>query len=123
MFDTNALPEWVLWIGGGVGVAVSTIVLKLGLKSGEAAGDRTEPVRLDGALVDSVSVRQLAGSVEGLSLTMRELDKRLGERARETGHNAAQHAETLGDLMHDLSREVQELRLELRQIRAELSRG
>ena len=122
MPDANSLPEWVLWIGGGVGVAVSTVVLKLGLKSGEARGGTSEPARLDAALVDGVSVRHLAGSVEGLSTTMRELDKRLGERARETGHTAAQQTETLGDLVRDLAREVQELRLELRQIRSELSR-
>ena len=122
MFDANALPEWVLWIGGGVGVAVSTVVLRLGFKSGERTGDKAEPARLDAALVDGVSVRHLAGSVEGLSMTLREIDKRLGERARDTSHMAAQHAEAFCDLTRDLTREVQELRLELRQIRGELSR-
>ncbi|WAP69013.1 hypothetical protein [Jiella pelagia] len=123
MVDANSLPEWVLWVGGIVGVAVSTVVLKLGLKSGEATGPKVEMARLDAALVDGVSVRHLAGSVDGLSLTMRELDARIGERAREFGHQGVQQAEALNELMRDLAREVQELRLELRQIRAELSRG
>lgn len=123
MFDASTLPEWVLWIGGGLGVAVSTVVLKLGLKSGERTGETSEPARLDAALVDGVSVRHLAASVEGLSLTMRDLDRRSAERARDSGHTAVQQAEALGDLARDLTREVQELRLELRQIRAELSRG
>lgn len=123
MVDANSLPEWVLWVGGIVGVAASTIVLKLGLKSGGASGDKTETARLDAAPVDGVSVRHLAGSVEGLATTMRDLDVRIGERARELGHQGVQQAEALNELMRDLAREVQELRLELRQIRAELSRG
>ena len=122
MVDANSLPEWVLWIGGIVGVAVSSVVLKLGLKSGEATGEKVETARLDAALVDSVSVKHLAGSVEGLSSTMRELDGRMGERARDIGHQGAQQSEALNEMMRDLAREVQELRLELRQIRAELSR-
>ncbi len=123
MLDANSLPEWVLWVGGVVGVAVSTVVLKLGLKSGESTGQKSETARLDAALVDGVSVRHLAGSVEGLSLTMREIDGRIGERARESGQQSVQQSEALTELLRDLAREVQELRLELRQIRAELSRG
>ncbi|ORE97578.1 hypothetical protein [Aurantimonas sp. 22II-16-19i] len=117
------LPEWVLWIGGGLGVAVSTVVLKLGLKSGGRTGETVEPARLDVALVDGVSVRRLAGAVDGLSATMRDLDGRVGERVLQSGESAAEKAEALGDLLRDLTREVQELRLELRQIRGELSRG
>lgn len=117
------LPEWVLWIGGGLGVTVSTVVLKLGLKRGERTGATGEPARIEAALVDGVSVRHLAGAVEGLSTTLRDLDGRLGERVREAGQSTAEWAEALGDLLRDLTREVQELRLELRQIRGELSRG
>ncbi|MBO0905458.1 hypothetical protein [Jiella sonneratiae] len=119
MPDAGSLPEWVLWTGGVIGVAVSTVVLKLGLKRGE----RSEPARIDAALVDGVSVRNLAGSVEALALTMRELDKSIGERARQAGREGVEQAEAFGELIRDLAREVQELRLELRQLRAELGRG
>ncbi len=64
----DAVPEWVIGLAVGVGTAISVVIARLGWKSGDPA--KKPAVQVEGALVDSSSVKQLAAAVEAINVTL-----------------------------------------------------
>ncbi|WP_141165542.1 hypothetical protein [Pararhizobium mangrovi] len=110
-----SVPDWLVYIAVGVGIAISTAIGRLGMQWGRAkphgqAGEQN--FQLSGALVDSSAVRQMASAVEAQTMEMIEQRK----MAENHAHSLNRRLEALGD-------QVDHLTGELRLLREEMIRG
>jgi len=66
---SEALPEWVIYIGGIIGTSIAAIFIRMGWKAG-GGSPSSGSAQIEGALVDSSSVKQLAAAVEAMNMTV-----------------------------------------------------
>lgn len=103
------IPEWVMWLGAGIGAMLSALVMRLGWKS--AGGEKMSPSKsftLDAALVDSSSIIKLASAIEGQTME-RIAARQEAEKARKIAYDGL-------EVMRDIEKELQELRNEIRRL-------
>lgn len=112
--DLNTL--WTL-IGGTIGTAVAAFGIRMGWKSGsKETSSPSDSVEIKSAIVDSSSVKVLAGSIEGLGFNLLELKKvafdtedrntKLVEKLIESIDAQTNELRELGRELRDLAREV-----------------
>jgi hypothetical protein len=99
----DGIPEWVYWIGAGIGSMLAGLVIRLGWKSAASGRHMSETAEVSGALVDSASVKMLAAAIEAHTLELITARK-VREKTHEDG------VKTLAALRE----EIQELRREMR---------
>jgi len=103
------IPQWVYWIGGGVGTAFTTFAIHMGWKSGgEKKGGSDKTLVLDGALVDSSSIRMLTAAIEAGTLEL-ITGRHDAEKARQAGYRMIETVAKLGDEVEELRRVVQDM--------------
>lgn len=74
----GGLDPTTLWtlVGGGLGSAIAAFAIRMGWKNGsKELITPTDAVEIKSAIIDSSSLKILAGSIEGLGFTMMELKK------------------------------------------------
>lgn len=91
------LPQWLTIVGGGLGLIITTVVVRLGWnKTAEATG-QPEQGRLIGALVDAASVRELTLAVQSHAEVLRNATD-------ETGKELRTHSDELRNLGDEVRR-------------------
>lgn len=125
MADINGI-DWNtigIFAGGFVGTAIGALALRMGWKSGGGSPkDAVLPpdtLELKTAIIDSSSIKVLAGSIEGLGFNLLELKK-----VSVAGAEASQKVlERLGDSLDAHTEELRQLSREIREHTRELSKS
>lgn len=109
----NTIPEWVTWIGAGIGAMIAAIVIRLGWKSGGGQKlSESKPFVMDAALIDSKAANLLAGSIEGLTLQLQrmlhdaEKDRKVRYEIREETEMMTKQLNDLRHVLNDLSNQI-----------------
>lgn len=105
----DTIPEWVTWIGTGIGAMIAAVVVRLGWKAGGGQKlSEGKPFVMDAALIDNAAAHKLAASIEGLTFQLQHL-MHDAEKDRKIRYELKEQAEQIGREFSDLRRAVSDL--------------
>lgn len=110
-------PELWTLIFGGIGSAVAAFAIRMGWKKGNTEMENpTQVAEIKSAIVDSSSIKVLAGSIEGLGFTLMELKKGAGALEEKNTKLVERLIECVNNLTDELREHSREIRDHAREV-------
>lgn len=109
----NEIPEWITWVATGIGITLSVIAARMGLSAGKSVGQSTT-AEVAGALIDQKAAR---GITDALSASV----KQYVDCHDEYMEFERERLLRLERVSKELTRELDELRSELRELGRDIS--